>query len=510
MRFLSEWHARSLLRGEHNENDLARRTRRRLILQRACGCLLTGVVVTAGVSAQGPPRLTLAQAVQGALVMNDRMIAQNDTAEQANLGVRLARNNFQPKLVPNVLGSFGQSDVSNQTYRLDLTQKLTTGTELRAGVGTTSAQIPGASGIPGQSDIRFYNTDTTLTVSQPLLRGFGPTVSRRNLTSAEQKEIDARRQRTLAEQQVTVEVASAYYRLVAQQTLVEVARKSLDRARRLRDASEAKLDAGLVSQLDVFRAQQLVAQAEIQLFDAESSVEDAHDQLAFLIGRESGVAFDVATDIPKAVDPIAADEAVATALERRLDLQSAMAAAAEADRATAYARNQLLPQVDVNLAMTRRQTADSFTNSFGLDKFQAVTFFSISMPVDRTPGLIDYQNALIDRDRRRREIETLQRRIRDDVKRAVRERDRVIRSLAAAETSVEIGQKEVEVAQLRYERGLSNNLDVVTAEASLLSAEARRISALADAATSRLGLRAVLGILDPRRDIIEAADASGR
>jgi len=345
-------------------------------------------------------------------------------------------------------------------------------------------------------------------VSQPLLRGFGPTVARRSLTSAEQKEIDARRQRVLAEQQVTVEVASAYYHLVAQRTLVEVASKSLDRARNLRDASEAKLDAGLVSQLDVFRAQQLVSQAEIQLFDAQSAVEDAQDQLAFLMGRESGVAFDVATEIPKAVgDPIPADEAVATALDKRLDLQSARAAAAEAERAVSYSRNQLLPQVDVNLAMTRRQTADSFTTSFGLDKFQAATFFSISSPVDRTPGLIDYQNTLIDRDRRRREIETLQRKIRDDVKRAVRERDRVMRNLAAAEASVEIGQKEVEVAQLRYERGLSNNLDVVTAEASLLSAESRRISVLADAATARIGLRAVLGLLDPRKDIIEATEA---
>jgi outer membrane protein TolC len=124
--------------------------------------------------------------------------------------------------------------------------------------------------------------------------------------------------------------------------------------------------------------------------------------------------------------------------------------------------------------------------------------------------LIDYQNALIDRDRRRREIETLQRKIRDDVKRAVRERERVMRNLAAAEANVDIGQKEVEVAQLRYERGLSNNLDVVTAEASLLSAESRRVSALADAATARIGLRAVLGLLDPRKDIIEAAVAPQR
>ena len=68
-------------------------------------------------------------------------------------------------------------------------------------------------------------------------------------------------------------------------------------------------------------------------------------------------------------------------------------------------------------------------------------------------------------------------------------------------TSVEIGRKEVEVAQLRYERGLSNNLDVVTAESNLLTAESRRIATLADSAVARLSLRAMLGILDPRKDV---------
>jgi outer membrane protein TolC len=54
---------------------------------------------------------------------------------------------------------------------------------------------------------------------------------------------------------------------------------------------------------------------------------------------------------------------------------------------------------------------------------------------------------------------------------------------------------------MRYQNGLSNNLDVVTAEAGLLQAESRRIQALADSAVAGLRLRAVLGILDPRADI---------
>jgi outer membrane protein TolC len=451
----------------------------------------------------GPPVLTLADAVREALVRNDRMIDQQDSVEQARLSVRLARNDFRPKVVPNIQGSFGRTDVSNQTYRMDLSQRLVTGTELRAGFGTATAQIPSALGDPGEDDIRFYNADTTLSISQPLLRGFGRSVARRSLTSAEARNVDASQQRVLVEQAVAVDIARAYYSVVAQQALVGVARASLERSRKLRESAEAKLDAGLVSQLDVLRAQQLVSQAEIQLFDAQAAVEDARDQLRFLLGRDADQQFDVVEGIPRTTDLTAGDEAAALALANRLDLRRAEAAAVEAERTISYSRNQLLPQFDVNLALTRRGTADSLRSSFGLDRFQFATFFAVSMPLDRTPALVQYNNALIERDRRRREIDTLRKRVVDEVKRATRQRDRFLRNLTASDSNILIARQEVEVAELRYERGLSNNLDVITAETNLLNTESRRIAALAELAVARLALRAAMGILDPQKDLAE-------
>jgi len=461
-------------------------------------------MAAANAAAQQAPRLTLSQAVDEALARNERLLNQRDTIEQSDLGLRLARNAFRPKVTPNILGSFGRTDINSQTYRVDVSQRFVTGTELRVGTGTASAQIPG----DAEGDILFYNADTTLTLSQPLLRGFGRAVARRSLTSAELRRADSDRQQALAEQQVAIEVAAAYYRVVSQQAFVAVARQSLDRSRKLREASEAKLDAGLVSQLDVLRAQQLVAQAEIQLFDAQSSADDARDQLAFLMGRRDTAAFDVEPDIPLPdQSPIDADRATTMALANRLDLQSRAAERVDADQQLRFARNQLLPQVDVNFALTRRETSDTFAGSFKLDGFRFATFFAIAMPVDRTATLVAFRNAVLDRDRRARDISTLERQIGDEVKRGIRERDRLLRGVMTAETTVALSRKEVEVAQLRYERGLSNNLDVVTAETGLLLAESRRIQALADSAVARLRLRALLGVFNPRLDIGESGSA---
>jgi outer membrane protein TolC len=441
--------------------------------------------------------LTLADAVKEALAGNERLVNQGDAITQADLGLRLAKNAFRPKVTPNVFGALGRSDISRQTYRVDVSQRLVTGTEFRVSTGTASSLIPGEGG-----DLLYYNADTTLTVSQPLLRGFGHSVSRRALTSAEWRKEEAGRQQVLAEHQVAVDVAAAYYRVVSQQAFVEVARQSLRRARRLRDASEAKLDAGLVSQLDVLRSQQLVSQAELQFFDAHGAVEDARDQLTFLMGRPVTTPFEVNREIPRpGTEPIDLPSATAVALAHRLDLASRRTASEEAEQQIRFARNQLLPQVDVDFAFTRRETASSFRDSFGFDGYTFATFFTVAMPVDRTAQQVAFQSALLDRNRRRREAETLERQIADSVRQTVRERDRLLRNLLAAETGVEISTREVAVAQLRYDTGLSNNLDVVTAEAGLLQAEGRRIQALADSAVAALRLRAVLGIFNPRTDM---------
>jgi outer membrane protein len=436
--------------------------------------------------------LSLADAVGQAMARNDRLAGYRDAAEQAELSLRLARNAFRPKLTPNILGSFGQSDVSNQSYGLDLTQLLPTGTGLRAGVGAATQRNQLGN---------FYSTDTTFTISQPLLRGFGRAVARRQLTSAEVRRAAASRQEAYQRQQVAVDVARAYYSIVAQQGLAEVAQKSLERSRRLLEASEAKLEAGRVSQLDVFRARQLATQAEVHLLDAEAGVEDAKDQLRNLMGRDLDYAFEVERQVPGVAERIPAEAAIAIALERRPEVEAIEALAADAEGAVSYARNQLLPQFDLNLALTRRETADSFASSFKFDNFRFATFFAISMPVDRTPQTIQYHTALIERDRARRDIRTVRLMIAGEARRAVRQQARLEKALEVAEANVEFAERELEVAQLRYERGLSNNLDVVNAEGNVLGAQSRRVSMLAELAVARLGLRATLGILDLGKDL---------
>ena len=391
-----------------------------------------------------------------------------------------------------MLGSFGQSDVRNQTYGIGASRRFTTGTEFRMDVGASTFRNQVGS---------FYAADTTLLVSQSLLRGFGPTVGRRQIERSEYQIGGAERQHALLEQQVALEVAATYYRLIAQREQVLAARTAAENARQLLVASEAKLRANLVSQLDVFRARQLVAEAEGQLLEMEGGVEDLKDQLRFLMARDADGDFRVAGEIDADAQPIQLTVAVALALENRIELREANAAVGDAEREVGYTRHQLLPQLDVSVAMTRRETADTLGNAFGLDRFKPVTFFSVSTPLDRTAERARIRTTVMELDRRNRARDTLRRRITQEVRRAVRLQQRLANRLDSAEVGVEFAQRELDLANLRFQRGLSNNLDVVTAQAGLLGATNQRLAVLADLALARLTLRATIGTLDVRRDV---------
>ena len=462
--------------------------------RRSAALLLLAVVpAEAWLSAwEAHPLLTLREAVLVALAENERVITSLEGIEQAQLGRTLAASAFATRITPNLLGSFGQSDIRNQTYGVGVSRRFTTGTEVRMDVGasTFSNQIG-----------NFYAADTTLLVRQSLLKGFGPLAGRRDIERADYQVRNARRQRVLTEQQVAIDVAMTYYGLIAGRELAAAARTALENAQQLLEASEAKLEAQLVSQLDVFRARQLVADAEGRLFDVESAVEDQKDELRILMSRDLDYEFRVAAELDARMEPMELADAVGRALQHRIELLDATAAVEEAERDVRFTRHQLLPQFDVSVAMTRRESADSLRGAFGLDRFEPVTFFSVSTPLNRTAENTQLQSAMMERGRRMRERELLRRRIAQEARRAVREQQRLANAVESADTTVEFAEREVALATLRFQRGLSNNLDVVNAQAALLDATTRRLGVLSNVAVSRLTLRATLGILDVRRDI---------
>jgi outer membrane protein TolC len=438
------------------------------------------------------PILLLSEAVRLALDEATTVLDAAANVAESEIALRAARGLYWPKFTSNALGNYGQEVAAGQTFGATLSQRFQTGTEVRASVGTMSLQNQAGT---------YFASDTTLALGQSLSSVFSPRSVGLDVRNAEVDVAAARQQQSLVRQRVAIDVAVTYYEIVAQQELRDLAEASAARARRLLEASRAKLVAGKVSRLDVFRAEQFVAQADLQKLDASTAVQDAEDRLRLLMSRDSDFAFSVSRTIVLPTGHVSEAEAVTLALGRRLELDTADDALRKAQDAAWLAGRQWVPQVDVGVALLRQQTAASLGGSLGASGFHTSAFLAASVPVDRAAGRAAVERAALEVERLKRAREALQRTVSHQARHAVRNYERLLQGLALIESGLEQARQEAELAQLRYDHGLSNNLDLTSAEENLLAVRARRAGVLGQVAVAWLEVRAAAGILDPVADI---------
>ena len=90
--------------------------------------------------------------------------------------------------------------------------------------------------------------------------------------------------------------------------------------------------------------------------------------------------------------------------------------------------------------------------------------------------------------------------VESEVRAAVRELDRIRKSIDLQKQSVEIAEQQRRLATLRYDRGLASNFDVVDAEGSLVQAKSALVTLLASHQVARLDLLRVTGGLDVEKE----------
>ncbi|HEV7500912.1 MAG TPA: TolC family protein, partial [Vicinamibacteria bacterium] len=225
----------------------------------------------------GTPTIPLAQAVATALERNFTVLNSADAVATSRLREGVTRAQFYPKVTPRYTRSADDS-----LFGLDATQKLPwTGGAVSAAALLSStfegATGPAVSPFPRTSDLR-------LVLTQPLLRGFGPNAAFYDLRVSRRSREGQERQYELGRQRLAVDVTRSYYQVIQQRQLLAVARQSLDRSESLRRASTARLEVGLVSKLDVYRAELQASQAQESMVRAEASLDSELERFRTLLG----------------------------------------------------------------------------------------------------------------------------------------------------------------------------------------------------------------------------------
>ena len=333
---------------------------------------------------------------------------------------------------------------------------------------------------------------------QPLLRGFGPNAAHYVLRNSRRAQQAQERSYELGRQRLAVDVARTFYQIVQQRQLLGVSRQSLKRSRSLLRASAARLAVGLVSKLDVFRAELQASQAEDAMVRSRAALDTALEQFRVLLG--------LSPTEPLEPQPVELGERLADDAEplpvlldraraRRLELEEGRDQVDDAQRTVSLARQNMLPQLDLNLGFTQGGLGTTFFNAFGTDR-RVNVYFSASYPVERSADRASKAVAEIDVAARTRSVRQQELQVEGEVRAAVRELDRIRKSVELQKKGVEVAEQQRRLATLRYQRGLASNFDVVDAEGSLVLARSALVGLLTSYRVARIELLRVTGGLD--------------
>jgi outer membrane protein len=475
------------------------------------GCLVVAIALLAPTLARSEP-LDLTACVRLALAHNPDIQDAADSAVSAVLGRDVPLSEYDFKLVPSVSGGFQGSNNTNQQYRGELSRKLLlTGTELGVSGGTSVYSSVPQTTVP-------YLTETRLTLSQPLWQGRSRLENSEQIDDANRRVASARLALESARDDLMLQVTRGFYEVVRAEELVRVATVSLDRVSELDQIARAKLGIGSVSKMDVFRTELRTTRLKNALVEQQARREAALDQLRGLLGLSPDVSLEVDTRVsgvgvgpgptpdgardplPKAVGlepPPGAllEETVDDALTLRPEVTEAREQVTDAERKALLARYKIWPAVNLVGSYAQIGTGNNFEESSHLGRTEWLVGVSSTTPLDRTAERVSAQQAEITLRGRERRYRAL----RDQVIRQVRdawrelERSRAERTLAAE--IVEQSEKQAELARFRYEKGVTDNFDLVQAETELAEARGAQVLAAIDEVLSAAQLRRAAGTL---------------
>jgi outer membrane protein TolC len=270
------------------------------------------------------------------------------------------------------------------------------------------------------------------------------------------------------------EAAAAESRVTTSQTLEKLARDQHAQ--------------GLATAVDVVRAQVQLARDQQNLLVARNTYQTSLLVLAHFLGLSPGAPLDLAEPLKfHHVETADADQALHSALEARSDYAALFKQRDSLVEQLKASRARYLPTLSVN--GDYGAIGRTFSSMAGTGEIQGtltVTLFDR----DRAGEKTELQSQL---KRLNAQIDDLSREIEQELRKAVLDLESTENQVTVTEAALHLAERELSLAQDRFRNGVTDNIEVVTAQASLASAQDDRIMALARHADAVMALVRSLG-----------------
>lgn len=426
--------------------------------------------------------ITGAQQIPGAARVTSNISTLNleqaiDLAIQNNVATLLAKERrseargFEKESLSGLL-----PNVSGAAYQASITENL-------AALGLTPGKFPGLSStFIGP----FKNFDARVRLEQTIfsLSAF------RNFQAGRAGVRVAELQENLAREQVAMFTGFAYLAVMRSERSVAAAEANIALAQALLKLAQDQRSVGVATGVDVARAETRLAQEQVRLARAQTDAEEARLQLERIVGVPLGSAVTLTDALRYDGETLPAIEtAVAAAEDNRAEVRVAEAQITVNDYERRAAQADQLPSLE-------------FLGDYGLS---GITPTKTDLPTRRiavqlnvpifnggfTRGRIQVTNS----QKRQAELQlaSIRGQVEEDVRLAFADLRTTTEAVRAADLSLALAAKELDMARDRFRAGVGDNIEVVTAQAALANTRLDQVTALAAYNGARLNLAAALG-----------------
>lgn len=287
-------------------------------------------------------------------------------------------------------------------------------------------------------------------------------------------------------QSVLSVVGQTYFGHMRNVQRIEVLDANIRRARELLDIVRRQLDAGVVTQIDVTRAEAQLAITEQARLQQDTAVYQSELQLKRLLDFKlseplvlSGFAVTRKDQAPLAI------EAEKTVLDQRPDYLRAVEAAKQNKdqvRAAGYQRFGVLSLVgEYGYATSRVFDGEEKTAWLGGVALTVPVFDGLKASADKRVALAQLRSQEL-------RVRALELQIPAELRLAAQDARSRNAQVAVAERNLLLAQEQLRLAQIRFEGGAVDNREVIEAQNSLATASDNRLEAVYQYNLSRLEL----------------------
>jgi outer membrane protein TolC len=436
--------------------------------------------------------LTLEEAVARALTYNRHMQRSMLDLDSSTLGLEAAQDVFDVKVNPLSSINYTAAENAEQTvWRVggEVAKRFPTGFDLSL-----------EPSVEHSSD--EYGAGVGFSLSVPLLRGLGSDVVLSNVYAREytlrSTHFTVHRQRI----NTFLDTITIAYSLVRDQMLIALYRDQLAVLEGHLQLARIKEQAGFAGSMDVYRAEIRIKEVEDSLNLAAERMADTADRLNEHLALPLGRPVEIKAPLEYTLVEIAPDKAVTIALENRVEILQGRANVSESLRKVKVAKQNILPELNLEMSYRRRGQAGEFDEAFLFNEDVVSVGLSSSTDLARSAEKSAWMQSRIAAGRQQLHFEDT----RQNIARQVRtvhnslEKSRERIALRRQQMAQAFGKQKL--ARVKFQYDEADNFDLIESQVQLQRAKVNLMQDEVRYIVDGYRLRAAMGTLiefDPKR-----------